>query len=80
MFTPLKNHLIDLKYLIQCYRDSLTKSSLSTAQRTELHQKIELAHRALDMYVNAYEIEQKLGMDTHRKLSPFLVQGKEKRA
>ena len=79
MFTPLKNHLIELKNLIQSYRAQLTNPRVSTPQRVELHKKLQLGRKALQMYISAYEIESSLRNEPQPSLGPFLVEKNKKR-
>jgi hypothetical protein len=56
----LREHIIGLEQKIQMLRDQLTKSHLSTSERSRIQDDIRTAELALSCFQEAFELEQSI--------------------
>ncbi len=60
MQNTLQAHILHLEHKIQESRDQLTNPALTPAERTRMQSEMEIAELALNHYVKAFELEQKI--------------------
>jgi len=59
MLRPLRDHVMNLEYRLQCLGDGLTRTTLTDEERAHREMKMRLSVLALKYCIKAFELEQK---------------------